>query len=242
MAALANRSTRSRASSCAAPARSSRCAASPRCTACPPSASRRSSPTAVHYFHAPWLRDPQLVLQHGLPPSATADAVKQCLGEFVSDATRAKWTAATQPDGDHPRDAAHLHAQHAAAAVDRGPRGVLVCDVLLQPALYGTCDELQLPALIEDLTTACTPYLGFDLARRFTDTTTPCIVEYRRPPAPDSHDTDAALRFVAAALRGTVSATTLGGRDTHAAPIAAHDIITVRAVGTEQEWTATPRK
>ena len=84
------------------------------------------TPLAVHYFHAAWLRDPQLVLQHGLPPSATADAVKQCLGEFVSDATRAKWTAATQPDGDHPRDAAHLHAQHAAAAVDRGPRGVLV--------------------------------------------------------------------------------------------------------------------
>lgn len=51
---------------------------------------------------------------------------QQCLGEYVSDATRAKWTAATQPDGDHPRDAAHLHAQHAAAAVDRGPRGVLV--------------------------------------------------------------------------------------------------------------------
>jgi len=144
------------------------------------------TPAAVHYFHAAWLREPQLVLKQGLHP---------------------------------------------------GARGSLVCDVLLRPGLYGAYDHLELPELVEDLGAVHSPIAGLDLADRCCRATTPCIVEYRRHPAPNHQDVDAALWFVAAALRGGVSRAGVGGHEAHGTPIAAHDIVSVRAVSTQTEWT-----
>ena len=132
------------------------------------------TPTAVHYFHATRLHNPELVLEHGLQPSQRS--------------------------------------------------GSLVCDELLRPALYSAQDHLAAPML--------------DVAQRFTDETTPCIVEYRRRPARNGQDIDAALWFVAASLRGAVSPWAIGGHDTNGAPIAGHDIVSVRAIRTQHEWTA----
>ena len=66
---------------------------------------------------------------------------------------------------------------------------------------------------------------------------TPCIVEYRRGPARNGHDLDAALQFVAAALRGTVSRRAVGEHDADRTPVAARDIVSVRATATHTEWT-----
>jgi hypothetical protein len=183
--------------------------------------------------------NPALVLKQGLHPSpATPDAVWERLGELIcSDITNADW-AALQPATDGRQDGAQRHLLQTADALRRGPSGTLVCDVLLRPALYGARDHLTLPALVTDIAAACEPYLGFDLAARFTQMTTPCVVEYRRRSARDGQDIDAALSFVAAALRGTVSPSAIGGHNAHGTPIAAHDIIAVRAIGTQREWTA----
>ena len=199
------------------------------------------APTAVHYFHAARFARPALVLERGLHPApTTADAVWQHLGEVAcSDITNADW-AALQPAPDGRHDGPERRLRDAADALQRGPSGSLVCDVVLRPALYGTHDHLALPALV-DIAAACEPYLGFDLAQRFAQATTPCVVAYRRRPARDGQDIDAALCFVAAALRGTVSPRATGGHDAHGSPIAAHDIISVRAIGTELEWTASHR-
>jgi len=123
--------------------------------------------------------------------------------------------------------------------LDPGAGGSLVCDVLLRPSLYGTHDHLKLPAHREDLSAACSPIVGFDLAERHPRATTACIVEYRRHPAQNHQDVDAALWFVAAALRGGVSraGVGVGGHGAHGTPIAAHDIVSVRAVATQTEWT-----
>lgn len=195
-------------------------------------------PTAVHYFHATRLVNPALVLAQGLRPSpATPDAVWQRLGELVrSDITSADW-AALQPAADGRDHGSHRHLRDAADALHRGPSGTLVRDVALHPARYGAHDQLALPALITDIAAACEPALAFDLTQRFMHATTPCIVEYRRRPARHGQDIDAALSFVAAALRGAISPRASGGHDAHGAPIAAHDIVSVRAIDTQREWT-----
>lgn len=192
------------------------------------------APTSVHYFHAAWLHDPEEVLKHGLRPSPTTpDAVWQHLGELVrADMRRADW-ASLQPAAEDPHDGLGRSAR----ATDHGPSGSLVCDLLLRPALYGTRDHLKLPGFIEHLSAACGSSLGFDLAERFARTTTPCIVEYRRRPSRNGHDIDTALWFVAAGLRGAISPSAVGGHDANGTPIAGHDIVSVRSIATETEWT-----
>jgi hypothetical protein len=192
------------------------------------------APTFVHYFHAGWLHDPPRVLEAGLRPSpATPDAIWQQLGELVrNDMPSADW-ASLQPAAGSPDDRLLRRTE----APHRGPRGSLVCDRLLRPGIYGTHDHLELPALVANLSAAGAAALGFDLAERFAHATTPCIVEYRRCPAPDGHDIDAALWFVAAALRGAVSPSAVGGHDAHGAPIEAYDILSVRSTATQREWT-----
>jgi hypothetical protein len=66
------------------------------------------------------------------------------------------------------------------------------------PARYGIDDRFELLAAVHNLAAACRAYLGFDIAERFTRATTPCIVGYRRRPAHDGQDIDAALTFVEA--------------------------------------------
>jgi len=119
-------------------------------------------------------------------------------------------------------------------------RGSLVCDVLLRPGLYGADDQLRFPAFIEDLGPAGRSSLGFELAERLERVTTPCIVEYRRPPARDGDDIEAALWFVAAGLRGTTNPSAAGRHDADGTPIAAHDVVSVRSIATQTEWTPAP--
>ena len=78
------------------------------------------------------------------------------------------------------------------------------------------------------------------------DSTSPSPTRARPPPASsstaagrrrDHEDVDAALWFVAAALRGGVSPAAVGGRDARGTPIAADDVVSVRAVATQTEWT-----
>jgi hypothetical protein len=159
--------------------------------------------------------------------------------------THDEWPAATLRTlvgdalGRRPRTPAAVHYFHAPCLVDPpqvlehglrpSTRGSLIRDVLLRPALYGTPDHLTVPDTAEDLAVARAPCL--------------CIVEYRRSAAPDGRDIETALWFVAASLRGAVSARAIGGLDAHPAAIAAPDVVSVRAIGTQTEWTseAQPR-
>jgi hypothetical protein len=62
-------------------------------------------------------------------------------------------------------------------------------------------------------------------------------VEYRRFPAADVDDAvGTALWFVAAALSSDISLRAAGGQDREGTPVAASDIISVRALDTETEW------
>ena len=196
------------------------------------------TPSAVHYFHATRLRDPPLVLSHGLRPFPTSrEAIWRHLGDVVaSDMSAARWASLLAATNGH-ASAAHGHVLRHADASRPGPRGSLVCDVLLRPTLYGARDHLELPAVVAELSAAYSTVVGFSVAERYTRATTPCIVEYRHCPAPDDQDVDAALSFVAAALRGGVSSAAFGGHDGHGSVIAADDIISVRAVATQREWT-----
>ena len=196
------------------------------------------TPTAVHYFHAARLREPQLVLSEGLRPLPTSrDAIWRHLGEAVAgDMTAAQWASLLPAINGHAGAAPGRVLRHA-AALRPGPRASLVCDVLLRPALYGARDHLELSAVVADLSAAYSPLVGFSVAERYARATTPCIVEFRHRPAPDDRDVDAALAFVAAALRGGVSSGALGGHDAEGTPIAAGDIVSVRAVTTQREWT-----
>lgn len=122
----------------------------------------------------------------------------------------------------------HTREHRAADAPARGPRGWLVRDVLLRPALYGTADHLIVPDTAEAL--------GFDPAQRLRAATTPCIVEYRRNAARYDLDIDTAMWFVAAGLRGAITTRAIGGHGARSTPIAAGDIVSVRAIGTQTEW------
>ena len=116
------------------------------------------------------------------------------------------------------------------------PTGVCATSSL-RPERYGTRDQRTLPGFVENLGAACGSSLGFDHAERFARATTPCIVEYRRRAPRIGHDIDTALRLVAAGLRGAISRSAVGGHDAHGTPIAARDIVSVRAIATEAEWT-----
>lgn len=192
------------------------------------------TPTAVHYFHAARLLDPWLVLTQGLRPFPTSrEAIWRHVGDIVAgDMSTARWASLLPAVDGH----AGTALRHAVAARP-GPRASLVCDVVLRPTAYGARDHLALPAVVADLSAAYSPIAGFSVAERYARATTPCIVEYRRRPAPGDQAVDAALWYVAAALRGDVSSAALGGHDAHGTPIAGDEIISVRAVTTQREWT-----
>jgi hypothetical protein len=192
----------------------------------------------VHYFHAARLLDPWLVLSQGLRPFPTArDAIWRHVGDIVAgDMTAAQWASLLPAMNGHAGAADGRGLDHAGGARP-GPGASLVCDVVLRPTAYGARDHLALPAVVADLSATYSPIVGFSVAERYARATTPCIVEYRRCPAPGDQAVDAALWFVAAALRGDVSAAALGGHDTQGTPIRADDIISVRAVTTQREWT-----
>ena len=199
---------------------------------------RPLAPTAVHYFHAARLRHPHLVLERGLLPFPTAvEAIWRHLGDVAAGAMTAADWASLRPAIDGHDRASPGRELRPADAEPPGPRGWLVCDVLLRPTWYGVPGQFELPAMLDDLSAASSPIVGFDLAERYSRATIACIVEYRRRPAPDDEAIDAALWFVAAALRGGVSPAAVGGHDAHGSPIAACDIVSVRAVANQTEWT-----
>ena len=175
----------------------------------------RLAPAVVHYFHATRLADPQVVLRHGLHPS-------------IADSGRRA-----------PRSATHHGATEplASSATPHGPRGFLVRDVLLRPALYNASDSFTLAHPIAP--DAREQRLRIDPAEPLTAPATLCIVEYRRPAQLDDNDVIAALWFVVAALHGTVSPTASAGHDRDGTPISSHDIVSIRALGCEREWAHT---
>lgn len=177
---------------------------------------------------------------HDRPAPTLQTLVSDALGSRALTPTAVHYFHATRlVDPPHVLEHGSRPSQTPGAS-ERGPRGSLVRDVLLRPALYGTHDHLTVPGIVEDLAVAYDTSLGVDLARCRRTATTPCIVEYRRRATRDGDDIDAALWFVAAALRGGVSARALSGHDAHGTPIAVHDIVSVRAIGTQAEWTSEP--
>jgi hypothetical protein len=64
-------------------------------------------------------------------------------------------------------------------ARDDGPHGVLVRDVLINAAAYGSSPEfLRVPEVIGDICFAARNDLKIDLEGRFLQATTSCIVEF----------------------------------------------------------------
>lgn len=143
-------------------------------------------------------------------PGALRNAVSAALGVPLTPVYAHYFLATWLQDPRRP-------LEHGIDGSPHGPRGCLVRDTLVRPAAYGTREPLA-PA-----------------APGRAPETTRCIVEYRTPPAPDGADVEIALRFVAAALRGGVSPLAIGAGA--AVRIAARDIVSVRELATQTEWT-----
>ena len=190
-----------------------------------------AAPRRIHFFHGTRAFDPQAFFDCGLLPLSRAlDEIWDRMRGLAHEIPEADFATFRQGLEDGPiKDLTYRH-RRSMGALEEGPHGVLVRDVLVQAAAYGSSTEfLRVPEIIGDICFAASNELKIDLERRFLQATTSCIVEF----SVDGRSVDKALAaacwYAEAALRGTTAG---GGYVFHnfggdGMPVPAQDIVCV---------------
>lgn len=166
-----------------------------------------AAPRRIHFFHGTRAFDPQAFCDRGLLPLSRAlDEIWDRMRGLAHEIPEADFAAFRQGLEDGPIEDLTYRHRRSMGALEEGPHGVLVRDVLVNAAAYGSSTEfLRVPEIIGDICFAASNELKIDLERRFLQTTTSCIVEF----SVDGREADKALAaacwYAEAALRGTTA-------------------------------------
>jgi hypothetical protein len=166
-----------------------------------------ATPSRIHFFHGTRAFDPRVFADRGLLPlSALRDEIWDRMKGLAHDIPETDFATFRQglEDG-RIEDLTYRHRRRMGAS-DDGPHGVLVRDVLVNAAAYGSSPEfLRVPEVIGDICFAARNELKIDLEERFFEATTSCIVEFSMEPRYADKALSAACWYSEAALRDTTA-------------------------------------
>lgn len=193
-----------------------------------------ATPRRIHFFHGTRTFDPQAFFDCGLLPLSRAlDEIWNRMKGLAHEIPEADFATFRHGLEDGPIQDLTYRQRRSMGALEEGPHGVLVRDVLVKAAAYGSSTEfLRVPEIIGDICFAASNELNIDLERRFLQATTSCIVEF----SVDGRSVDKALAaacwYAEAALRGTTAG---GGYAFHnfggdGIPVPAQDIVCVEPI------------
>jgi hypothetical protein len=187
------------------------------------------TPERIHYFHGTRLIEPDLVRWHGLlPHDQVLSLLWRQLGELARrHVTTSDWRAfRTDMTAGLCGPPTYLRP-----AVERGPYGLLVRDVFLDPEGWHSVDYLDAPEAVADICQAAQERFGIDLASFYRQQAIPCIVEFAvRSVATYVEEAVASPAwFVESASRGEHPLDALHSFDGHGTPVPAGAIVAIDA-------------
>lgn len=132
------------------------------------------------FFHFTRAMDPIAFRRNGLLPlqSRLLDLLWGHLRDLARDeVTPAEWDAFRQAVEQEQGSMYELKTDPSGTEI--GPLGFLVRELAFRPSEFGHHDYLDIPEIIDDISRRGEELLSMDLAVKFRQTATPCIVKFR---------------------------------------------------------------
>jgi hypothetical protein len=189
----------------------------------------------AYYFHGTRAVDPKAFSLRGiLPLDQVLEELWATLRELARDEVLAEEWAAFRHgvETGNGGDDGWLYRHKVGAGVDRGPFGLVVRDILLEPQSTGSHDYLGCPEIVQDIARCFSSARSVNLEQRFCDAAKPCIVKFRstllRPGA-----IKAALWYAYTKLRdGEITRNSNYSFDGNGEAVPAEDVLTIEILST----------